>query len=114
MDIQAEIRRTQQLLDELVKRANQGNSVEALEKAQPKIERGTKAHEQLLSTGYDGMTKAEAEAVIKERDADPTRWPMADYKKAKAYLAALKAKPAVISTRSAWRRRQHARVTGAA
>lgn len=67
------------------------------------IQPGSESHEAMLAGGY-GMSKAEAEAIIKERDADPLTHPYDEYKKAKAMLAALNAKPKVISKKPGWKR----------
>jgi len=50
------------------------------------------------------MTVKTAETIIKERDADPVRWPLEKYEAAQALLEAYKAKPQVISTRPRWQR----------
>jgi hypothetical protein len=65
---------------------------------------GSEAHKTLLSGGYGGFTEDEAKSIIAERDKNPVAHTLADYKRAKAFLAALKAKPRPISTRPAFRR----------
>lgn len=77
-------------------------SIKALERAQPKIKPGSPEHAVLLASGY-GMSIEEAEKIIKERDEDPVRWPLTEYRKAQAMVAAYKTKPTVISTRQPWR-----------
>ena len=52
--------------------------VEALEAAQPKVERGTPERDALLASGYE-MSAADAERLILERDADPHTWPFEQY-----------------------------------
>lgn len=64
---------------------------------------GSKEHEAILAGAY-GMSREEAEAIIKERDADPLTHPYEEYKKAKAMLAALKSKPRAISKKPGWKR----------
>ena len=81
---------------------------EALEDAQVKIAPGSEAHEMLLQSGYH-MTREQAEAIIRERDEKPERWPYEVYERAKAFLAALEAEPEVVSTRPAWRSRRQSR-----
>ena len=85
--------------------------IEALEQAQPKVLPETPEMEALLASGY-GMTVAEAEKIIKERDANPAAWPLDEYRKAQAMLAAYHAKPSQrrpSSTRRPWRVSQGAR-----
>lgn len=110
MNIQEELRKLDVLRDQLLNQAAQGDSIEALEKAQPMIAYGSKEHEALLSLGYK-MDKAKANTIIKERDTNPAQWPYELYEKAQALLEALKAKPVVISPRQPWRVRHHSRVT---
>ena len=69
------------------------------------IKYGSVDHGTLLTSGY-GMTKEEAEKIIAEREKDPQLWPFEMYQKARAFLAALKAKPEVISTRPGWKRKR--------
>lgn len=91
--------------------ARKTDGIEALEAAQPKIAYGSAEHEALLAAGY-GMTADEAKKIIKERDADPVRWPLEEYRKAKALLSALAVKsPQPSSTRPPWRIRHRARAT---
>jgi len=68
----------------------------------PALTLGTPAHEAFISVGYGGMTKEDAETIIKERKANPTTWPYDEYKKAQAFLAALTAKPVAVSTKKPW------------
>lgn len=111
IDIQAELARLDQLRDALLgQRPNDG--IKALEEAQPKIAPGTPAHAALLASGY-GMTVEEAKKIIKERDEDPIRWPLGEYRKAQAMLAAYAAKPQVVSTQPPWRVRGQSRATRA-
>lgn len=74
------------MADQVIKETELGNI--------PVIEPGSKAHEQLLSVGYGGMTKAKAEAIIAERKKDSAAWPYEELEKAQAFLAALNAGPA--------------------
>jgi len=59
--------------------------------------------EALLAVGY-GINKEQAEQIIAERDKDPHTHPYEEYKKAKAFLAALEAEPIAVSTRAPWKR----------
>lgn len=59
----------------------------------------------LLQAGYQ-MTLEEAEMIIKERDEEPTRWPLAEYRKAKALLAAWNSQPRAISKKPGWKRQR--------
>lgn len=87
------------------------DKIRALEMAQPMVKLGSKEHEALLATGYR-FDKAEAQKIIKERDADPRVWPFEMYQKAKAFLEALNIKKVLpSSTRKPWRTRAHSRVT---
>ncbi|MBU2685680.1 MAG: hypothetical protein KKF27_20755 [Gammaproteobacteria bacterium] len=93
----------------LVGEARKTDGIEALEAAQPKYALGSPEHEALLQTGY-GMTADEARKIIKERDADPVRWPLEEYRKARAMLEALAVKsPKPSSTRQPWRIRHRSR-----
>jgi hypothetical protein len=112
MNIQEKIRELDELRAELVQRAQQEDGIEALEEAQPRIKPGSKEHEALLSTGY-GMDKRQAETIIKERAERPELWPYEMLEKARAFLAALRAKPKPVSTRRPWRTRHRSRVTTA-
>ena len=67
-----------------------------------KLAPNTPELENFLGAGYGGMTKAEAERIIKERNANPAVWPFEEYRKAKAFLAALAASPQVVSKRKPW------------
>lgn len=80
--------------------------IKALEAAQTFIKHGSKEHEALLGVGYN-MTKNEAEFIIADVDKQEgdSKFPYAEYKKAKAMLEALGAKPVVMSTRQPWRTR---------
>jgi len=100
-----------ELRAEIIKQAVPADGIKALADAQPMVKPGSKEHEALLSTGY-GMDKAKAQAIVKERKANPASWPYEMLEKAEAFLEALAAKPVVISTKSAWRTR--ARVLTAA
>lgn len=108
--IQEELKRLDALRDALVDKARGVDGIEALEKAQPMIKVGSKEHEALLSTGYH-MDRAQAETIIKERAERPELWPYEMKVKAEAFLAALKGKPTVTSTRRPWRTRARARAT---
>lgn len=67
-----------------------------------KLNANTPELEAFLGSGYGGMTKEDALRIIKERDANPAVWPFEEYRKAKAFLAALAASPQVISKRKPW------------
>ena len=71
----------------------------------PVIKPNTKAMEELLSSGYGGMTVAKAKKIIKERKEDPRLYPLERVEQAEAFLAAYSAKPVVISTKPAWKRK---------
>jgi len=104
--IQTELGKLEQLRTALLQQAGNMTDAEkitALEDAQPKIKPGTAQMEALLQAGYKMSVKT-AEAIIKERDADPARWPLERYEAAQAMLEAYKAKPQVISTRQRWQR----------
>jgi hypothetical protein len=73
-----------------------------------KILPGTPEMEAFLAAGYPGMTVAKAEAIIKERQANPQSWPYEVFEQAQAYLAAYRSTPQVISTREMWKRDQRA------
>lgn len=112
-DLRKKIAELDELRAELLQQASAVDGVKALEDAQPKTKQGSKEHEALLATGY-GMDKAEAVAIVKDVDTKggDSKFPWPQYKKAQAFLAALKAKPQVISTRRPWRIRHHrSRVT---
>ncbi len=68
------------------------------------VEYGTSEHEALLSAGYGGMTREDAERIVVERDANPLTHPYEEYQKAKAFLAGLAATPVVIDTEPGWKR----------
>ena len=104
--IQTELGKLEQLRTALLQQAGNATDaerIEALEAAQPHVKPGTAQMEALLQAGY-GMTVKTAETIIKERDADPVRWPLEKYEAAQALLEAYKAKPQVISTRPRWQR----------
>jgi hypothetical protein len=107
--IQSELGRLEQLRAALIHEtatATSEDRIRALEAAQPHIEPKTIQAEALLQSGY-GISVKEAEAIIKERDADPVRWPLEEYRKAQAMLQAYHAKPEQrrpSSTRAGWRR----------
>jgi len=106
IDIAKELARLKELEAELLAQESGKTTAERMTElaaAQPMVKPGTPEMETLLAAGY-GLTVAEAERVIAERDKDPQRWPMEDYKKAKAFLEAYHATPQVISTRRPWRR----------
>ena len=67
------------------------------------VEVGSKSHEALLAGAY-GFDKAEAEQIIKERDANPLTHPYDEYRNAKALLQALKTKPIAINKKPGWKR----------
>ncbi|MBU0846490.1 DUF4054 domain-containing protein [Patescibacteria group bacterium] len=71
----------------------------------PKKMAQTPEFRSLLESGYQ-MTIEKAETIIKERDAEPTRWPYELYEKAQALLAAWNASPRVISKRPGWKRQR--------
>jgi len=107
--IQSELGRLEQLRAALIHEAGSmtnADKIHALEAAQPHVEPKTIQAEALLQSGY-GFTVKEAETIIKERDADPVRWPLEEYRKAQAMLQAYHAKPEQrkpSSTRAGWRR----------
>ena len=70
---------------------------EQLDGAQ-RIKPGTPEMESFLAVGY-GMEIKEAELIVKEREANPASHPYELYSKARAMLAAYKAKPQVISNK---------------
>lgn len=107
-EINKKLRELEEVKAALLGEAQKQDQITALEEAQPQIKPGTKGHANFLAAGY-GMTIEEAETIIKERDDNPMRWPLEEYRKAKAMLAAYKAKPQVISTTPAWRQRHHSR-----
>lgn len=105
-DIRKELGRLKELEAELLHRVaatTEAEKIEALADAQPKINPKTRAMAALLEAGY-GMSKDEAEAIIKERQAEPQSHPYTEYKKAQAFMAAYEAKPVVTSQRAGWRR----------
>jgi hypothetical protein len=68
------------------------------------IKPNTPEMEQLLSSGYNGMTVATAKQIIEEREKNPQLWPFERYEQAKAFLAAYSAKPQVIDPDPGWKR----------
>ncbi|HQO97810.1 MAG TPA: hypothetical protein PLF72_08660 [Anaerolineaceae bacterium] len=60
------------------------------------IKPGTPEMEAYLGAGYGGMTVEKAEAIIKERTANPALYPYEVYEQAKAFLEAYRATPKVI------------------
>ena len=105
--IQSELGRLEELRAALLGQAEQmtdEDKIHALEDAQPHVKPGTIEAEALLHAGY-GLTVKECETIIKEREADPVRWPLEEARKAQAMLAAYNAKnfqPS--SSRSGWHR----------
>jgi hypothetical protein len=105
--IQTELGRLEELRAALVHQATgmtDQDKIRALEDAQPKVKPKTAQAEALLQSGY-GLTVKESEAIIKERDANPQTWPLEEYRKAQAMLAAYNAtsrQPS--STRRGWQR----------
>lgn len=75
----------------------------AEEKTQPNvvvIEYGSKEHENLLRAGYpDIEDRKDAQAIL-----DDPKSSREERKNAKAFLAALGAKPTVVSTKRPWKR----------
>ncbi len=111
--VKEKIAQLDQIRDELLSQAQPADGIRALEDAQQRVEFGSKEHEALLAVGY-GMDKTKAQAIIKERKANPAAWPYEMLEKAQAFLEALSTKPIVIATRPAWRRRHHSRILNAA
>ena len=70
------------------------------------VQPGSAKHEQMVEVGYQ-MTKEKAETIIKERKANPQSWPYEMQEKAEAFLAQLKAKPEVVSTKPGWTRERN-------
>jgi len=70
------------------------------------VEYGSEAHENLLSSAYGGLTRADAEQIIKEREKDPHLWPWDRYQQAKKFLKALDGKPKPVSKKPHWTRDQ--------
>lgn len=85
------------MADKLI--AAKGEEKETIQRIEP----GTKEMEAFLASGYM-MTKAEAETIIAERDKNPALYPLDVYLKAKAFLAALVAKPQAVDTNPMWKR----------
>lgn len=61
----------------------------------------TKQMEAFLGVGY-GLTVDEAEQVIALAKKDPLAYPIAEVRKAKAFLAAYHTAPTVVATRPGW------------
>ena len=105
--IQEEMGRLAQLqaaLSGLKEKMTPDDKIKALENAQPHVKPKTVQAEALLQAGY-GLTVAECKAIIKERDADPVTWPLEEYRKAQAMLAAYNTEtPQPSSTRAGWHR----------
>lgn len=68
------------------------------------VEFGSEAHERRLSAAYDGLTREDAELIIKEREKDPHLWPWDKYQQAKRFLKELDGKPKPVSTKKHWTR----------
>jgi len=105
-ELQAKLKEVEALAAEIRGRlagATNAEKIAALVAAQPMIKPGTKAMDALLQTGY-GMSVTDAEKIIKERDANPMAWPLEEYRKAQALLAAFKAKPKPTARRKGWKR----------
>jgi len=105
--IQTELGRLEQIQATLIGQAEQmtnDDKIRALEAAQPHVKPKTPQAEALLQAGYDLSVK-ECEAIIKERDANPVAWPLEEYRKAQAMLAAYNTPtPKPSSTRRGWHR----------
>lgn len=67
------------------------------------VEFGSPQHLLQLEAAY-GMTKEEAELMIKDWEKDHTSYPLGEVRKARAMLEAMKAKPVAVSTDAGWRR----------
>ena len=105
-DIQRELGKLEELRAALIGQATHATSadkIRALEAAQPHIKPKTKAMAALLEFGYR-MNVEQAEAILKERKANPQSWPYEKYEAAQAFMAAYAAKPTVTSKRAGWRR----------
>ena len=57
------------------------------------IKPGTPAMESYLRVGYPDMTVEKANAIVKERKANPASWPYEMLEKAEAFLAAYEMGP---------------------
>jgi len=105
--IQSELGRLEQLRAALVgmkERMTPSEKIKALEDAQPHVKPKTPQAEALFQVGY-GLSVAECKAIIKERDANPVAWPLEEYRKAQAMLAAYNTEtPKPSSTRLGWHR----------
>jgi hypothetical protein len=81
--------------------------VDPAETAEKHIQPGSVEMESFLAIGYPKIgSRKKAETIIKERQANPAMWPYELYEQAEAFLAALDAKPSVISKRPGWKRRR--------
>lgn len=92
--LQAELGRLDELRAALVAQVStmsNAEKIKALEEAQPHVKPKTEEMEALLMAGY-GFSVNDAKTIIKERDANPQSWPLDEYRKAKAMLAAYEAK----------------------
>lgn len=67
------------------------------------VKHGSAAHKRLIESGY-GMSMAKADAIVKERKADPRSWPFEKFEQAEAMLEAAKAKPRPVSPKPGWKR----------
>lgn len=75
--------------------------------AEKRIEPGSVEMESFLAIGYPKIgSRKKAEAIIKERRENPVLWPYELYEQAEAFLAALDARPTVISKRPGWKRKR--------
>ena len=105
--IQKELGRLEQLRAALIGEAEKttdADKITALEDAQPHVKPKTKEAEALLMAGYD-LSVEECGKIIKERDENPLAWPLEEYRRAGAMLAAYNTKtPTPSSKRSGWHR----------
>lgn len=109
--IRDELQRVGKLWDALKSQlAGSGDAIQQLEAVQPMVKPGTVQMDALLQSGY-GISVADAKKIIKERDEDATRWPLEEYRKAEAVLAAYTAKPEPSSPKLPWRVRSNSRAT---
>jgi hypothetical protein len=88
----------------MAKKTRNPNKPDSMSDDELFIEYGTPEHEALLSAGYGGMTREDAERIIAERDANPLTHPYEEYRRAKAFLAGLEAVPVVIDKKPGWKR----------
>jgi len=92
--IRKELGRLEKIRATLVGQATKmtpSDNIKALEDAQPHVKPKTPQAEALLMAGY-GLTVEECGKIIKERDANPVAWPLEEYRKAQAMLAAYNTK----------------------